>query len=115
MILLDEPFSALDGYLRQQLELELQELLEPFQGTILWVSHDRGEVFRNCRRVCVISQGRSQPVQTVEDLFLRPEIRSRRSTLRLQQFCHGGPSGRCCVFAGLEPDASLRRSAAPGD
>ena len=73
MILLDEPFSALDGYLRQQLELELQELLEPFQGTILWVSHDQGEVFRNCRRVCVISQGRSQPVQTVEDLFLRPE------------------------------------------
>ena len=73
MILLDEPFSALDGYLRQQLELELQELLEPFQGTILWVSHDQGEVFRNCRRVCVISQGRSQPVQTVEDLVLRPE------------------------------------------
>ena len=52
-ILLDEPFSALDSYLKYQLELELSNTLEGFPGTVLWVSHDRGEVFRNCRRVCV--------------------------------------------------------------
>ena len=48
-ILLDEPFSALDSYLKYQLELELAETLSGFPGTVLWVSHDRGEVFRNCR------------------------------------------------------------------
>ena len=53
-ILLDEPFSALDSYLKYQLELELAETLGGFPGTVLWVSHDRGEVFRNCRRVCVV-------------------------------------------------------------
>ena len=41
-ILLDEPFSALDSYLKYQLELELAETLSGFPGTVLWVSHDRG-------------------------------------------------------------------------
>ena len=39
---------------------------------MLWVSHDRGEVFRNCRRVCVIDRGRSQPVTTLGELFRSP-------------------------------------------
>lgn len=71
-ILLDEPFSALDSYLKYQLELELEETLDQFSGTVVWVSHDRGEVFRNCRRVCVMERGRSQPVTTLEELFRQP-------------------------------------------
>ena len=71
-ILLDEPFSALDSYLKSQLEIELAETLERFSGTILWVSHDRDEVFRNCRRVCVIDRGCSQPVTTPEELLHAP-------------------------------------------
>ena len=71
-LLLDEPFSALDSYLKYQLELELAETLGGFPGTVLWVSHDRGEVFRNCRRVCVIDRGRSQPVTTLGELFRSP-------------------------------------------
>ena len=66
-ILLDEPFSALDSYLKYQLEVELAETLEQFSGTILWVSHDRGEVFRNCRRVCVLDQGNSQGTFTLRE------------------------------------------------
>ena len=71
-ILLDEPFSALDSYLKYQLEVELAETLEQFSGTILWVSHDRGEVFRNCRRVCVLDQGKSQGTFTLRELFHQP-------------------------------------------
>ena len=43
-ILLDEPFSALDSYLKWELELELElgELLGAFDGPILWVSHELG-------------------------------------------------------------------------
>lgn len=72
LLMLDEPFSALDSYLKYQLELELAETLGGFPGTVLWVSHDRGEVFRNCRRVCVIDRGRSQPVTTLGELFRSP-------------------------------------------
>lgn len=71
-ILLDEPFSALDSYLKHQLELELSDTLSQFPGTILWVSHDRGEVFRNCRRVCVLDEGRSQGIFTLRELFHHP-------------------------------------------
>ena len=41
-ILLDEPFSALDSYLKWELELELGKLLGAFDGPILWVSHELG-------------------------------------------------------------------------
>lgn len=41
-ILLDEPFSALDSYIKWELELELGELLGAFDGPILWVSHELG-------------------------------------------------------------------------
>ena len=41
-ILLDEPFSALDSYLKWELEFELGELLGAFDGPILWVSHELG-------------------------------------------------------------------------
>lgn len=71
-ILLDEPFSALDGYLQDQLEVELAQTLEQFSGPVVWVSHDRGEVFRNCPQVCVMDQGASQPVTGLEELFRNP-------------------------------------------
>lgn len=72
VILLDEPFSALDSYLKQQLELELTESLDHFSGPVLWVSHDRGEVFRSCRRVCVLENGRSQGTYSLRELFHAP-------------------------------------------
>lgn len=71
-ILLDEPFSALDSYLKWNLELELSELLADFGGPILWVSHDLGECCRNCRRVCVMEQGRSGEMTDMAALVRRP-------------------------------------------
>jgi len=71
-ILLDEPFSALDSYLKQQLEPELTEILDRFSGPVLWVSHDRGEVFRTCRQVCVLEDGRSQGPYSLRELFHAP-------------------------------------------
>lgn len=71
-ILLDEPFSALDSFLRAQMELELNEQLSDFDGTLLWVSHDRGEVFRNCRKVCVLEAGQSQSCLSLRELFHAP-------------------------------------------
>lgn len=68
-ILLDEPFSALDSYLKRQLEEELRDTLDRFPGPVLWVSHDRGEVYRNCRRVCVLEGGKSSPAAEMEALM----------------------------------------------
>ena len=71
-ILLDEPFSALDSFLKWQLELELREVLDRFGGPVLWVSHDQGEVYRNCRRVCVLDNGKSAPAADMEALMANP-------------------------------------------
>ena len=75
-LLLDEPFSALDSYLKWQVELELLELLGKFEGPVLFVTHSRDEVRRLCSQVCVLDQGRSQPMQPVAELFEAPRTLS---------------------------------------
>ncbi len=75
-LLLDEPFSALDGYLKWQVELELADLLHDFPGSVVWVSHDRSEVYRNCASVCVLSAGHSEGQTSVAELFRAPQTKA---------------------------------------
>lgn len=72
LLLLDEPFSALDSYLKWQLELELMEVLADYGGAALFVSHDRGEVYRLASRVAVITRGRLEAVHPKKELFHNP-------------------------------------------
>ena len=76
VLLLDEPFSALDSYLKWQVELELADLLDKFPGPVLFVTHDRDEVHRLCSRVCVLDSGRAQAMQSVAELFTAPKTLS---------------------------------------
>ena len=92
-LLLDEPFSALDSYLKYQLEVELAETLDQFQGTVVWVSHDRGEVFRNCRQVCVMDQGRSQGTYTLRALFHEPGTEAAARLSGCKNFADAVPRG----------------------
>lgn len=71
-LLLDEPFSALDSYLKWQVELELSDRLALFPGPAVFVTHAREEVYRLCGQVCVLDRGRSEPVQGVRELFDAP-------------------------------------------
>ena len=71
-LLLDEPFSALDSYLKWQLEGELREVLDRFPGPVIWVSHDQGEACRNCPHVCVLDGGKSAPVRAMAELMANP-------------------------------------------
>ena len=92
-ILLDEPFSALDSYLKWQLELELSDLLAAFRGPILWVSHDRGEVFRSCRQICVLDHGHSQGTLTPEQLLHRPGTESAARLSGCENIVEAHPAG----------------------
>ena len=91
-ILLDEPFSALDSFLKWNLELELSDLLADFSGPILWVSHDLGECYRNCKTVCVMENGTSGPVTHMETLVRRP---SSEGAARLAGCRNFLPGRRC--------------------
>lgn len=72
LLLLDEPFSALDGFLRWQLELELADTLRAFPGGVVFVTHNRDEVYRMCDRVCVLTAGKSGRTVATEELFDLP-------------------------------------------
>jgi len=73
VILLDEPFSALDSYLKWQLEQELINTLESFDGNSIFVSHNRDEVYRICEKVSIINKGRNEEPISVKELFKTPK------------------------------------------
>ena len=72
LLLLDEPFTALDSYLKGQLVLELQTALDAFSGDVLFVSHDRDEVRQFCPNVTVLDGGRSEPPVPFDSLLNAP-------------------------------------------
>ncbi len=72
ILMLDEPFTALDSYLRWELEQELMRVLGQFDGTSILVSHNRDEVYRICDRVAVILDGSVDACAPKEELFAHP-------------------------------------------
>ena len=76
ILLLDEPFSALDSYLRWQTELELSELLDDFAGTTLLVTHSRDEVHRLCKTVTILDRGLASGASAVGELFQTPRTKA---------------------------------------
>lgn len=75
MILLDEPFSALDMYLKDQLQRELAEMLEDYRGTVIMVSHNRDEVYRFSEELLVIDQGKIEVAGETKEIFRNPVSR----------------------------------------
>ncbi len=73
LLMLDEPFSALDSYLKWKLERELMRVLEQYDGAALLVSHDRGEVYRLSDRIAVMDHGCISAVNTKHELFDNPK------------------------------------------
>ena len=76
LLMLDEPFSALDTHLRLKLQVELKSLLTGYGKGILMVTHDRDEAYRMCSRLAVMEQGRMQAVKGTRELFADPETRA---------------------------------------
>ena len=72
MILLDEPFSALDSHLKWKLEQELAQAMSSFRGTLLMVSHNRDELYRMCETLCVFDNGRIDAAGGMHDVFKNP-------------------------------------------
>jgi molybdate transport system ATP-binding protein len=72
IIMLDEPFSALDSFLRNAMEEGLIESLGTFPGTILFVSHSRDEVYRFCENIAVLDGGKIVAEGRKESLFADP-------------------------------------------
>jgi molybdate transport system permease protein len=71
-LLLDEPFSALDTQLRSQMEKQLIETLVNYNGVTLLVTHNLEEIYRVCRNLFVISEGKFLASGEKQAIFSHP-------------------------------------------
>ena len=75
ILLLDEPFSALDNHLRFRLEQEVRQTIAEFGKTVLLVSHDRDEVFRLADSIAVVNGGTIDAFGSKAEVFANPQTR----------------------------------------
>ena len=73
ILMLDEPFSALDSYLREEVEGEVGSLLAGFGGTALLVTHNRDEAYRLCRDMIVMDGGQVLRTGGTKEVFADPQ------------------------------------------
>jgi ABC-type sulfate/molybdate transport systems ATPase subunit len=72
MLLLDEPFSALDVHLRNHMMREMSELLKEFQGMTLFVTHNREEAYRLADYIAVFNTGKVEIYGQKDAIFKWP-------------------------------------------
>jgi osmoprotectant transport system ATP-binding protein len=73
IILMDEPFSALDPISREQLQGELIKLQEAIQKTIVFVTHDMDEAIKIANRIAVMRNGKLVQLDTPEQVLRQPK------------------------------------------
>jgi len=72
LLLMDEPLSALDRNLREEMQYELKELHRQLRTTIIFVTHDQGEALTMSDRVAVLQSGRLVQLGRPRDIYERP-------------------------------------------
>ncbi|MFZ4125652.1 MAG: sulfate/molybdate ABC transporter ATP-binding protein [Rickettsiales bacterium] len=72
ILLLDEPFGALDAKVRKELRRWMRRLHEELHITTIFVTHDQEEAMEMADRVVVMSQGKIEQVGTPEQVYLQP-------------------------------------------
>jgi putative spermidine/putrescine transport system ATP-binding protein len=113
LLLLDEPFSALDRKLRETMQIELRRLLREVGTTAIFVTHDQDEALVMSDRIAVMNAGRFEQIDAPAALYDRPKTafaldfvgRSTRLAGTVAQASNGA----------LEIDTAIGRLRAPGN
>jgi putative spermidine/putrescine transport system ATP-binding protein len=75
ILLMDEPLSALDKKLREQMQIEIRHLHERLGMTTVYVTHDQREAITMSDRIAVMNEGRIVQLDTPKQLYARPATR----------------------------------------
>jgi len=75
VLLLDEPFAALDRKLREEMQMELRDLTRRVGITSVFVTHDQEEALTLSDRIVVMNAGRIEQIGTPDAIYSRPETR----------------------------------------
>ncbi|NJL37254.1 MAG: molybdate ABC transporter permease subunit [Leptolyngbyaceae cyanobacterium SM1_4_3] len=93
VLLLDEPFSALDTYLRSQVERQLVEILSTYEGVTLFVTHNLEEAYRVCEKLMVMSGGRAIAFDSKHHIFEHPRTVRVAQLTGCKNFSHAAAVG----------------------
>jgi spermidine/putrescine ABC transporter ATP-binding subunit len=117
LLLLDEPFGALDRQLRAQMQVEVKALQRRLGITTVFVTHDQEEALALSDRIAVLNQGRIAQIGTPEDLYRRPATRFVAEFIGEANIFRGraGVVSGGTVEVRLESGAAMRAALAPGD
>ena len=110
ILLMDEPFSALDPLIRARLQDELLELQQTLKRTIIFVSHDLDEAFKLGNRIAIMEGGRIVQCGTPQQIFTDP------ATGYVADFvAHMNPLGVLCARDVMEPPGGAMQNEVPPD
>ena len=73
ILLLDEPLSALDYKMRQEMQIELKNMHKELGITFIFVTHDQEEALMMSDKIVVMSKGQIQQVGTPEEIYNKPQ------------------------------------------
>ena len=92
LVLLDEPLSALDAKLREELRLELKQILTSVGCTTIVVTHDQDEAMSLADRIFVMNRGRIEQQGSPDDIYMRPQTVFVASFIGRTNWFHGRAS-----------------------
>lgn len=74
LLMLDEPFSALDSHLKDHMKQQMSELLEEYKGTLVLVSHSRDEIYNFTKHLIIIKKGKIVEAGDTQAVFAKPQF-----------------------------------------
>ena len=112
LLLLDEPFSALDRKLRETMQIELRHLLRDLEITSIFVTHDQDEALVMSDRIAVMNEGRIEQLGTPDEVYSTP------ASLHVLEFVGqstriGGSAGTSDLPGAVSIETSVGRILAP--
>jgi len=93
LVLLDEPLSALDAKLREELRLELKQILTAVGSTTIVVTHDQDEAMSLADRIIVMNRGRIEQQGTPDEIYAQPRTPFVAAFIGRTNWFHGRISG----------------------
>ncbi len=99
VLLLDEPFSALDQHLRNNLEKELMIILKEYKGNVIFVTHDIAEAYRVCDNIIVYENGIALENRDKKELFKRPKTLAEATLTGCKNISKAKKSGKHSIYA----------------
>lgn len=114
ILLLDEPFSALDSYLKDQVMGELTALIQEFQKDVIVVTHSRDEAYQLCDNIAVLDQGHLEVMGPTQDIFAQPQTKAAAVLMGCRNIAAAEKRGDYAVYV-PDWDVTLTTSQPVGD